>query len=148
MVPPKDGSTRPPIAKGLAASRLRPSRTGTNFFASREPKGVDPKKQEGVDPAAVGPGTDAYLARAAALKFELHNYHRMPPPPKIRALAPLKRQTRIQAKNPTPIRQAGPPDSLEAVQTHPMHPPRGKIKEKNPLHAYLQVQLKDKHHRH
>ena len=43
---------------------------------------------------AVAPGeppTDAYLARAAALKFEFQNYHKLAAPSKRRDLAPIKR---------------------------------------------------------
>ena len=57
---------------------------------------------------AVAPGeppTDAYLARAAALKFEMQNFHKLAIPSKLRDLAPLKRQTRIQAKNITPFQR-------------------------------------------
>lgn len=95
---------------------------------------------------AVLPGeapTDAYLARAAALKFELQNFHRLAAPPKLRDLAPIKRQTRIQAKHITPLRQhkfsildnqAESGTNLDSARNRSMLPPTGRIREKNALH--------------
>lgn len=149
-----DTASSPAERKGLTASKAHPSRTASKFYSTPE-KGLPAQKPAELSGAtiALGPGTDAYLARAAALRFELHNYHRLPAAAKIRELAPLYRPTRIQAKHMTPIRQAMPQDrlrpggdsqsartnSLEAARTRSMHPPSGRRREKNPLHAYLKM---------